>query len=226
MVFDYTYISAFGFLFFEPMIALINALFIIFSIIFFRDIIRFKHSYAKHMAWFILSLGISSFFGAIGHTVHYQLGKNFFDFILFLMNAFSLLGVYFLFRASYTFYEPEKGESPLFLKAVLIWITVVLFYSWIKSDFTLIKIHAGVVLLYTLIVHFLDYKESKERGNELLILGLLISFVPIIIHSLHVSIHEWFNHKDLAHVFMILSLIVIYRGLRLNVSNLDTVPVE
>jgi hypothetical protein len=223
---DYTYISLFGFLFFEPMVVLTNVAFFLFSVFFYRDLVKFKNSYAKQMACFILFLGTSSLFGAIGHTVHYQLGDLFFEFILLLMNAFSLLAVYFLFRATYAYSHPEKELSKLFITGIFIWIAAMLFISRMQADFTLIKIHAGVILLYTLFVHYRKYLRSKERGNELLILGVLISFLPILIHSMRLSINEWFNYKDLAHLFMIFSLIIIYKGLRLTVLKIETLKVN
>jgi hypothetical protein len=222
MTLDYTYISVLGFLFFEPMVVLTNVLFFVFSLFFFRDIIKYKNSYAKQMAYFILFLGISSLFGAVGHTIHYQLGNVFFEIILLFMNAFSLFAVYFLFRATFTYSDPEKEMSKFFMNALIVWILAMLFISWIQADFTLIKIHAGLILLYTLFVHYQKYLQSKERGNELLILGVLVSFLPILVHSLRLSIHQWFNYKDLAHFFMILSLIIIYKGLRLNVLKMET----
>jgi hypothetical protein len=36
------------------------------------------------------------------------------------------------------------------------------------------------------------------------------------VHLLKISLHDWFNHKDLAHIFIILSLILIGRGVVIN----------
>lgn len=170
------------------------------------------------MAYFMLFLGISVLFGAFGHSIHYQLGIPFFNLILFLMNAFSLVSMYFLFRASYSFLSPHKMVSNWFRNAILFWVVLMLTISWLNGEFTLIKINAGLVLLYTLFAHYTVYLKEKDKGNEWLIIGVLVSFIPIIVHSTHLSLHKWFNHKDLAHVFMILSLILIYKGLYLNVQ--------
>ena len=166
-------------------------------------------------------LGTSSLFGAAGHAVHMQLGEVFFKIIVFLMNAFSLFSIYFCFRAAYTYINLNREPSKKYIYLVMAWVLILLVASGIQGNFTVIKIHAGIVLLYSLIVHYLVYRRSQEKGSLLVVTGILISFLPIIVHSLKFSIDEWFNYKDLAHVIMIISLIVIYRGVHMIVGKLD-----
>lgn len=104
---------------------------------------------------------------------------------------------------------------------VLVWVALVLFASAITGDFLIIKIHAGIVLLYSMITHYLVYKRTNESGSSTVVLGIFISFLPILVHSLKFSFHEWFNYKDIAHVIMIFSLMVIYKGVRLNSRQLE-----
>ena len=103
----------------------------------------------------------------------------------------------------------------------LTWVIAVLIASVIVGDFVIIKIHAALVLVYALITHYLIYKRTDDAGSALVVSGIAISFLPIIVHSLKLSINEWFNYKDIAHVIMIFSLIVIYKGARLNAMKLD-----
>lgn len=203
------------------MVLLFNTLFFVFSFYFYLKIKKFSSAYAEKMSRFIVLLGISTFFGGIGHTVHYQLGHFFFNTIVFLMNASSLFAVYFLFGASYGYHDRTREAKTKLVYLILAWIVLMLLISWINANFLLIKIHAAVVLLYTLFVHYQVYSKTKERGNELLILGILVSFTPILVHTMHLSLYEWFNHKDLAHLLMIISLVIIYNGLKLNVQTMD-----
>ena len=157
-------------------------------------------------------LGISSVFGAAGHAIHMQLGEDFFKIILFLMNAFSLLSIYFCFRAAYTYINLEREPSKKYIYLIMAWVLILLIASVIQGNFTIIKVHAGITLLYSLIVHYLVYRRAQDKGSLLVVLGIFISFLPIIVHSLKLSIDKWFNYKDLAHVIMIISLLVIYKG--------------
>lgn len=95
------------------------------------------------------------------------------------------------------------------------WVLALLIFSGIQGNFLIIKIHAAIALLYSFIVHYIVYRRTEEKGSGLVVLGIFISFLPIIVHSLKFSIDEWFNYKDIAHVIMIISLVVIYKGARL-----------
>ena len=70
MKFDYTYILLGHFKVYEPMIILTNAIFFILCLMFYRRLSLFNHEYARQVAVFMLMLGMSSVFGAIGHSVH------------------------------------------------------------------------------------------------------------------------------------------------------------
>jgi hypothetical protein len=206
----------FGFPIFEPMVIATNSIFFTLCFIYFKRLSLSTHPYGKQMARFILCLGTSSVFGAICHAVHYQLGPVFFNVMFFIMNALSLFSIYFCFRAAYTYYNLKRQASKTYIYIVLAWVLILLVFSGIKGDFTVIKIHAGIVLLYSLIVHYITYKRYNDGGSSLVVTGIVISFIPIIVHSLRFSLHEWFNYKDIAHVIMIVSLIVIYKGAHLN----------
>lgn len=212
MKFDYTYIKILGFPVYEPMVLLTNLIFFIVSWYFFRRLRRFDNSYARYMSLFIFLLGLSAFFGAIGHGIHYQLGHGFFSIVLFLMNALSLLSIYYCFLAPFSYVRGIDERSKRYLQMVRFWVLVLLALCIVSGDFLLIKINAGIVLLYSLITHHRAHKTKPESGNRLVVFGIIVSFVPIIIHSLKISLHEWFNYKDLAHVFMILSLVIIFLG--------------
>lgn len=212
MHFDYTYIILFGFKIWEPMVLVTNTIFFILCALYFSRLNKSQHAYSKQMAWFMLMLGTSSVFGAVGHAVHDQLGDVFFKVIVFLMNAFSLLSIYYCFRAAYTYMNLERETSKTYIYIVMGYVLILLIVSGIIQNFTIIKVHAGIVLLYSLIVHYMVYRKTNDKGAQWVVFGILTSFLPIIVHSLHFSFDDWFNYKDIAHTIMIISLIVIYKG--------------
>jgi hypothetical protein len=214
--FDYTYIAFRDFLVFEPMIIVSNSIMLALSVIFALRLLAFRHNYARSMSAFMVMLGCSAIFGAICHSVHYQNGKGFFDLMFFFMNAFSLLSIFFCFKATYL-YAVRGKKSPGFVLPLCVAITcLLLLYSYVLQQFLLIKIVAGAVLVYSLVVHALDWKRKARRGSLMFVYAILSSFLSIAVHSAHISFHEWFNYKDFAHVFMILAMILFYRGGLLN----------
>ena len=222
MNFDYTYISLFGAIIFEPVTILTNSLIGIYSTFLFLKLQYFKHNYARQWAWFILFIGLGSLFGSIAHGTHYQLGVTFFKTIFYLMNAMSLISVYFCFRAAFTYYTFSKQTYKKgVIYFVIAWISVLLIYTLIRNDFLIIKIHAGIVLIYSLIIHYIFYRKH-DKGSGFIVLGIIVSFLSIIVHTLKFSISEYFNYKDISHVIIVISLFIMYKGIKINSEKLNS----
>jgi hypothetical protein len=202
------------------MVILTNLVLFFLSVIFYKKLKGFESAYGLQMGTFMLLMGVGSLFGALAHAVHYQLGVSFFNTIFFITNAFSLFSIYYCFKAAYTYSHPSSAPPAKYVYLVLVWIIILLLISLVDGNFLLIKIHAGLVLIYSLSVHVISFVRHREPGSRLVATGIIISFFSIIVHSLKFSFDEWFNYKDIAHVIMIISLMIIYRGAKLNASRL------
>lgn len=221
MTFDYTYITIKGFPVFEPMTMLTNTVLFGLSWSFFRRLRKYSHDYANQMAWFLVMLGLSAIFGGFGHAVHYQLGTGVFNALVFLMNASGVIAVFFCFRAPYTYHKMDQDFSKKLIYFTILWCLLLMAISTVNQNLEFIKLSAGIALLYSLFVHYSGFKNRSERGNKWVVTGILVSFLPIISHSLKISPHQWFNYKDISHVIMIISLIIIYKGVSLNVEDME-----
>lgn len=171
---------------------------------------------------FFLLIGISSTIGSIGHGSHHQFGLQFFNVVLFFMNAVSLIAIYFCFKAAYSSTTNNTSNTKLNY-FVIGWITILLLISIWLNNFLIIKIHAGIVLTYSLIAHLISHKKQNQ-GSGWIAVGILVSFLSIVTHSIKLSLHDWFNHKDISHIIMAISLLIIYKGVKLKVT--DYTPVN
>jgi hypothetical protein len=219
MNFDYTFITVKGFILFEPMVILTNLIMFAMALYYFRQLWSYNHRYSRQKALFILMIGISGIFGSIAHAVHFQLGDTFFNTVLFLMNSLSLLSILFCFSAAYYYLSKEKGGKKWVNTFVWLWVIALLIITFLQNEFVLVKIHAGIVLVFSLIVYSL-YDTRKDPGSKYIVSGILVAFLSIVTHSLRINLHEWFNYKDISHVIMIVSLYLIYKGADLNSENL------
>jgi hypothetical protein len=212
--FDYTYFAFGRFLVFEPLIIVTNVIFFVICYACYRRLGVFRHGYGTRMGLFTLWTGISSLFGAAAHAIHYQLGDESLKVIVYAMNACSLIAIYFCFRGSYTYSAKKNGGSLLLVRVVKGWVLALLIAAAIYQNFVLIKIHAGLVLTYALLAHIVMHGRNRWSGNISVITGIVVSFFSIIVHTLKFSLHEWFNYKDIAHVIMIGSLLLLWKGMR------------
>jgi len=204
---------------FEPMVMLTNIIFFALAIYFFNKLKNSVEPYGRQMGWFLLLLGTSALFGAVCHVVHYQLGDRFFNTVLFISKTLSLASVYFCFRAPYSYYAIKQNKY--LINTVLALIISLVLFNLVYGTFALIEIIGGIVLIYSLVVHILVYRKTHERGSRLIITGIFISFLSIIVHLFKISLHEWFNNKDLAHTIMNITVFFVGKGAILNARKLD-----
>lgn len=218
MEFGTSYIFLFGLKIFEPNVILSNLLIFLVCLYYFKNLNVFEGKYAKQTSVFVLFMGISTCFASVGHAVHLQLGEIFFRIIVFMSHSFNIIALYFCFKAAYTYTSINK-QSNAYIGYSAIGVTVALMIvALITGSFLTIKIPAGIVLVYSLIVHFIGYRKN-ERGSGLFVSGVLIAFLSILIHTFRLSLNEWCNHKDLAHIAIAASLTFMCMGVKINSQN-------
>lgn len=214
MNFEYTYIVLFGYKVFEPVTLLTNGLIIAFALHAYFKTKTINNNFSRYWSMFFLLMATSCASGTLSHAIHDQLGHLFLKVSWFLMNALSLISIYFFYRAAFSYYNLNKTDiSKVYNYLVVVWIILLLVATLFMNSFLLIKIHAGIVLVYSLIVHGITYK-NKQIGSGYIVAGILISFLSIIVHSFKLSVGEWFNYKDIAHVIMLISLMYLHRGIQ------------
>ena len=220
MNFDHTYIVLFGKIFYEPVVILTNAITTLLCIYCFLRLRKFRTELSNYWAWFFMLIGVSACFGSMAHGVQHQLGDTFLRTVVFMVNALSLVAIYFCFKAANTYFFMNRSNKPYVTWLVIAWIVILLVITFVKNNFVLIKIHAGIVLLYSLVVHLITYFR-KQPGSGIIAAGIIVSFLSILTHSIRLSFHEWFNYKDVSHVIMIISIIFIFVGAKLKMDNLS-----
>lgn len=215
MQFDYTYITIFGFILFEPLIALTNFIMLLSTLYYYSQLKKFETRFSRQFALFILLTGLTGIFGTLAHGVHYQWGDRFFNVVLFLMNLTSLLSVLFCFFGVYSYLKQESDKANRVSWMAWAWMAVVTYYTLIYNEFTVVKVHVGVVSAFTLIA-FSMKRIKDDPGSKFIVSGILLAMLAVLVHTLHIRFHDWFNHKDLAHVIMLFGLYKFFRGVELN----------
>ena len=210
----YTYITLFGFKLFEPVTILTNSIIAIYCLFVFSRTQKFDHQISRHWGIFFLLMAVSSLLASLTHGIHAQLGDAFLKTSWFLINSVSLIGIYFFYRATFIYSNLNKeNTTQLFNYAAFVWMISLLVATYFLNNFLLIKIHAGIVLFYSLIVHFITFRNN-HAGSGYIVIGILISFSSIIVHSLKFSLGEWFNYKDISHVIVLTSMVFLFKGVK------------
>ena len=139
--------------------------------------------------------------------------------MIFLVNSLSLFAIYYCFKAAHSYHSlSHKIQNNITSYFVITWMLILLTITFLKNDFALIKAHAGIVLVYSLVIHLISHYKKTE-GSAYIASGIIISFFSIVVHSLRFSLSEWLNYKDIAHLIMLLSLTIIYKGVSIKLQN-------
>jgi len=92
-------------------------------------------------------------------------------------------------------------------------IVLLLFFQ--KYLVTIIENAIG--LIPVMILHLTS--TQKEGYHKKIGYGILISFITAIVHATKFSLHAYFNFNDIAHVFIMISLFMMYRGAKEKITS-------
>lgn len=95
--------------------------------------------------------------------------------------------------------------------------------SYIQGTFTIAKIHLAVGLV-PIMLYYIYMALKGKRAEMLVATGIGISSLTALVHGLRISFSPWFNYNDIAHVLIVVSLVVMYRGVKSGLTELKHEP--
>lgn len=211
-----------GFTFSEPVTSLTDIVLAVICLILAIRVRKRCNESLFNNAWrlFFLFTGISTLIGSFAHGLQQDIPEKLFNTLWLGMNICSSVSVFFALRATIRFTNaPRTLRIYLVLSNYILLITFVLL-TLLRNDFEIFKVHASIALFIIFLTHGIAYFKNHV-GSGSVALGIIFSFITVCIHTAQLSISTWFNYKDISHVIMMVSLIMIYNGLYLMSRNLD-----
>ena len=162
--------------------------------------------------WFFLLTGASTIIAALmGHTFLYYFGAEAKIYGWFT----GLFGTSFAQFAA--LYHARKSISPFVFKLLfvicmleVIAAFILVFVVW---SFVVVEIHSAFALvLIVTILEFINYKKTKSTLSLYMIYGVGVAIIAVLCHVFKIAFSVWFNHMDLSHVFMAISMYLMYKG--------------
>jgi hypothetical protein len=198
----------------EPVTALTDYIIFITAVSFYFGLKRFANgnTVIKNWGLFFGLLGLSTFFGGTSHAffeIHAGVGYKTFWLSMQVINGFA---IYFAQQATVM----SVVENPTYINKwrisynvqLIVFIIAALYFQ----NYLVTIIDNALGLIPIMILHFMDKKNNK--ASALIAYGLAISFITAIVHGAKLSVHAYFNYNDIAHVFIMLSLITMYKGVK------------
>ncbi len=166
----------------------------------------------QYMLWYFGLMGIATFLGGIlGHAFQAQIAFHW-KLPGWLV---SMLAVSAIERATILYAQPLMSHKfGRFLEiANVIELVVFAIVTFITLNFFFIKVHSGYGLgLIVLPIHFYIFMKTRNTGSKIICNSVLFATLAAFFYTSEIGLHIWFNHLDLAHTVMAISLFFFYKG--------------
>jgi hypothetical protein len=163
--------------------------------------------------WFFLLTGFSSLVAAlIGHAFLYYFGweAKIYGWVTGIISiSFSQFAALHHTRSSIS---PQLFKAYRIANYIEIFSVSVLLF--VVYSFVIVEIHSAYSLVINVtILECLHYKKTKSPVSKSMIIGVGIAVVAVMCHIFKIAFSVWFNHMDLSHIFMALSMYMMYKAI-------------
>ena len=189
-----------------------------------------KTKVTKLVRGFMLFMALANIIGGIiGHSFLYLVGE-WGKLIGWYVSMFSIT---YIERASILHAGKLISEKVVkfFLVANIVELIILVALTTYYIHFRFVEFHSAYgFLVVVMSFHLYTYIKLRDVGSKYYLYAIGTLLVTVVIFEWPVIIHEFFNHKDFAHLFIALSIYLIYKGtLRLGtyerpLANPSTLP--
>lgn len=207
-------IEIFGITIMEPMVTFTDLWITTVCVYAFIKLVKLNkpNKVQQYMCWYFLIMGVATFLGGIlGHAFQHVIGLEW----KLPGWLISMLAVMAIERASIMHAQPILNKSfARFLGAAnVVELIVFAVITFVTLNFFYIQVHSAYGLgLVVLPLHFYVFWKTRNKGSRYFVLTVLFSSLAAIFYKNKIGLGIWFNHLDLAHTVMAISMYYLYRG--------------
>lgn len=166
----------------------------------------------QYMRWYFFIMGLATFLGGIlGHAFQYAVGLEW----KLPGWLISMLAVMAVERASIMHAQPviNKTFGKFLEVANIIELLTFAVITFSTLNFFFIQVHSAYGLgLVVLPLHFLVFRRTRNRASRIFVLTVLFATLAAFFYTSGIGLGIWFNHLDIAHTVMAISMYCFYRG--------------
>lgn len=212
LLFDFPYNIAS--LIYEPVTTLTDLLLAFSCFYFFFSIQKIEVNviFINHWQKFFLFLGVSTLLGAIAHSIFEKEKSTVYDSVWISMQIFAGLSIFYAQAAAFRQLRNPKHRR-LFLSLSLVQLLIFIPSIFYFFDFRVVALNSFIALVQLVIVFFPKNFENWIYKTYISF-GFFISFLTVYVHNQKLSFSKWFNHNDISHLIMYLSILLIFRGIK------------
>lgn len=199
----------------EPITTLTDLLFIgVCFFAFFKTNSSHTNKGIMFYRYFFLLTGLSTLVAAlVGHAFLYHFGAD----AKIYGWTFGIISISFAQFGA--LFHTQKSIRPAIFKALFIFclaeIVIAFILTFVCWTFIVVEIHTAFsLLLIVSILEYIHFKKTKSTLSINLIYGVGFLVLAVMCHLFKLAASVWFNHIDLSHIFMALSMYFMYKGVK------------
>jgi hypothetical protein len=175
----------------------------------------------RYFSLYFLLLGTGALTGGIlGHAFQYRLAEEW-KLISWTMTLVSVaLMVQALLNISGALIR--KGLSRMISMLNISLFLLALILTIRSVDFNPVKYYSivALVLMSGSICYYI-HKQTGNRGVLYVMGGVGVGFMSAIIFSLQLGLSHWFNHRDVSHIILSVSVFFVYKGVVMTLKSVN-----
>ena len=171
-----------------------------------------NNSSTNYWRYFFGFMALGSFIGGCAHAffaVHQGVGyKSFW----LSMQVLNMLAMYCMQQATLHSVLIQSNKKAYWAKSYLIQALVGITAVFVFQNFLVVVINNAIALIPVMIIHFNASKTNKL--NLWIAYGIAVLFITAGVNLTKLSLHDYFNHLDLAHILIMINLSLMFIGVK------------
>lgn len=212
-----TSIDIFGITLLEPVATLTDLLVsavCLYAFISLRDHPDGKSIFIKLYRYYFLFMALATLYaGILGHGLLYL-----FSFEWKIPGwIISMISIGLIERGSILHAKPllNKNVGSFFAWLNIAELITLMTFAIYTLKFIFVEAHATYGFLVVLLTfEWIVYTKTGDKGSKLALWAVFFAALAAASHIGKITIHKWFNHIDLAHVFMIIGSIIMLQAVK------------
>ncbi len=207
-------IELFGITIMEPMVTFTDLWIAAVCIYAFIKLVKLNKPGKVHqyMRWYFFIMGLATLLGGfLGHAFQQEVGLEW----KLPGWLISMLAVMSVERASIMHAQPviNKTFGKFLEVANIVELLTFAVITFSTLNFFFIQVHSAYGLGFVVLpLHFLVFWRTRNKGSRIFVLTVLFATLAAFFYTSKIGLGIWFNHLDIAHTVMAISMYCFYRG--------------
>lgn len=195
----------------EPMTVLTDLFIAVAAIAFYFRLKNKTDAASKNWSYFFLLMGISTLPGSCSHAFFAVHEGWQYKSLWLPMQVMNGIAIYYAQQATDLSVLENSDHRKKWKASYVIQLVIFLVALLCIQKYIVTIIENAVGLIPIMILH---YKHKRPFATTIAN-GIAISFITAFINLGKLSLNAYFNYNDIAHVFIVISLYVMYRGVQM-----------